>query len=135
MGVFANIQRVLDERLKTTPTSPFISWPNAETRPGNSQLTQFVRPTLLLANTELNTLDGADRIPGIYQIDIYGKLNRGVGQTYSLADEIKEYFSSNRRLQQDSTAVHILGVSMGQAIREEAWFKVIVEVNFVCYHN
>lgn len=135
MGVFANTQRLLDEKLKLTPSNPFVAWPNAEVRPGNAQLTQYIRPTMLLASTELNTLDGADTIPGIYQIDIYGKLNRGVGQVYSLADEIKEHFSVTRRLERDSTVVMIQAISMGQAVREEAWFKVFLEVNFIVYHN
>jgi len=135
MATFANIQRVLDERLKTMPGVPFISWPNAEVRPGNAALTQYVRPSLLLANTELYTLNDYERIPGIYQIDIYGQLNRGVQQVYSIADSLKDHFESNRALVQGSSLVFIQGINMGQAVREDKWFRVFVEVNFMCFNN
>ena len=135
MGVFANIQRLLDERLKLTPTSPFISWPNAEVRPGNAALTQYVRPTLILASTELYTLNDRERIPGIYQVDVYGQLNRGVAQIYTIADDIKEHFETTRVLELDDTLVLIQSISMGQPAREDSWFKVFVEINFICYNN
>lgn len=135
MSVFANIQRVLDSKLKTVPSSPFISWPNAETRPGNTTLTQYIKPTLLLASTELYTLNDYERIPGIYQVDIYGKLNRGVQQVYSIADEIKEHFEGSRLLVQDDTLVMIQGISMGPALREDSWYRVFVEINFICFNN
>lgn len=135
MGVFANIQRVLDERLKTVPSNPYISWPNAEVRPGNAALTQYVRPSLILASTELHTLKDHERIPGIYQIDIFGQLNRGVRQVYTIADEIKEHFETTRSLSQGDTTVLIQSISMGQAERQEAWYRVFVEVNFICYND
>lgn len=133
MAVFANIQRLLDTRLKSLPSSPFIAWPNAEVRPGNSALTEYVRPSLLLASTELHTVNDRQRIPGIYQVDIYGQLNRGVRSTYALADEIKEHFEDDRDLTQDSTLLLIQNISMGPAEREESWYKVVVEINFICY--
>lgn len=141
MSVFANIQRLLDTQLKTLPSSPFISWPNAETRPGNAALTQYVKPTLILGKSELNTLSGADRIPGIYQIDVYGQLNRGVRQVYMLADEIKEYFTTTRNLVQGETNVKILTVDLrpsedrGTNNKTDAWFKIIVDINFICFNN
>lgn len=135
MGVFANIHRVLDTQLKNVSSNPFVSWPNAEVRPGNSALSQYVRPTLLLSNTELYTLNNHERIPGIYQIDIYGQLNRGIGSVFTLADEIKEHFEATRELKQDSTTVMIQSVSMGPALKEEAWFRVFLEINFICYNE
>lgn len=135
MGVFANIQRVLDEKIKTAPSNTYISWPNTNVKPGNAQLTQYIRPTMLLAATDVYTLNDYERIPGIYQIDVFGQTNRGVGQVYNIADEIKTHFESSRTLIQDGTVVLIKGISMRQAEREDAWFKVIVEVNFICYNN
>lgn len=135
MGVFADIQRVLDEKLKSMAGVPFISWPNAEVRPGNSALAQYIRPSLLLADTELHTLNDYERIPGIYQIDIYGQLNRGVQQVYSIADDLKNHFESDRTLVIDDTIVLIQGISMGPALREDSWYRVFIEVNFICYNN
>ena len=135
MSVFANIHRVLDEQLKATPGSPYVTWPNAEVRPGNSSLSQFVQPTLLLASTELHTLKDHERVPGIYQVDIYGKLNRGVRQTLTLADEIKSHFEATRKLTQGDTTVFIQGINLGPAERQDAWWKVFVEINFICYND
>lgn len=135
MGAFANIQRLLDERLKNVPAVPFISWPNAETRPGNSALTQYVRPTLLLSDVDLYTLNSYEKIPGIYQVDIYGQLNRGVAQTYSTADAIKEYFNASRSLSYSNVVVLIQGISMRQAAREDSWYRVTLEINFICFND
>ena len=135
MSVFANIQRLLDERLKSMASVPFISWPNAETRPGNSALTQYVKPSLLLGNSDLYTLNSYERIPGVYQVDIYGQLNRGVQQVNSIADDIKEHFEANRRLEINGTVVMIQAISMGPALREDSWFRVYVEINFICFNE
>ena len=135
MSVFANIQRLLDERLKSVTSVPFISWPNAEVRPGNSALTQYVKPSLLLASTDLYTLNDYERIPGIYQVDIYGQLNRGIQQVYSTADDIKSHFEANRKLEINGTIVFIQSVSMGSAVREDSWFRVYIEINFICFNN
>jgi len=135
MSVFANTQRLLDERLKLTASSPFISWPNAEFRPGNAAIRQYIRPSLLLGKTDLYTLNDHERIPGIYQVDIYGELNRGVSRVYSLADEIKLQFESERRLQLNNTIVLIQNISMGPALREDNLFRVYVEINFICFNN
>lgn len=135
MSVYANIQRLLDQQLKLVPSNPYVSWPNAEIRPGNSALNQFVQPNLLLASTELHTLKDHERIPGIYQIDIYGKLNRGVRQILTLADETKEHYEATRKLTQGDTTVFIQNISLGPYERQEAWFKTFVEVNFICYND
>jgi hypothetical protein len=132
---FLKIQKLLDSRLKLSPSSPFIAWPNTDVKPGNASLTTYVRPTLLLANTELHTLNDYERIPGVYQIDIYGQLNKGIAQTYSLADEIKNHFYANRTLVQDDTIVLIQAVSLTSTNRDEAWWKAVLEVSFICYNN
>jgi hypothetical protein len=131
---FANIQRALDDKLKTAASNPYIVWPNAEVRPGNAALSSYVRPTLLLANTDLYTLNDYERIPGIYQVDIYGQLNRGVQAVYSLADEIKTLFEDSRRLTVSSTIVLIQGIGIGQASREDAWYRVSLNINFICFN-
>ncbi len=135
MSVFADIQRLLDTTLKNIPGIPFISWPNAETKPGNTALTQYVKPSLLLGKTDLYTLDSYERIPGIYQIDIYGQLNRGVQQVYSVAAMIKDAFEADRELGTSGTLVMIQGISMGPTVREDSWFRVFVEVNFICFNS
>jgi hypothetical protein len=135
MSVFANIQRLLDEKLKSMAGVPFISWPNAETKPGNAALVQYLKPTLLLGDTQMYTLNDYERIPGIYQIDIYGQLNRGVQQVHSIADEIKTHFEANRQLEINGTMVLIQNINMGPSLREDSWYRGYVEVNFICFNN
>lgn len=135
MSVFANIQRLLDERLKALAGGPFISWPNAEVKPGNAALTKYIKPTLLLGNTDLYTLNDYERIPGIYQIDIYGQLNRGVQEVHSIADDLKDHFDAMRKLEIGNTIVFIQNVNMGPSIREDSWYRVFIEVHFICFNN
>lgn len=133
MGVFANIQKVLDVRLKALPSNPYIAWPNTQFKPAN--YLYYVRPTLLMGRTELYTLNDHEQIPGIYQINIATQLNRGVQQAYSLADEIKSHFESDRELTEGNTIVLIQGISIGQAEAQDAWWRTFVEVSFLTYNS
>lgn len=133
MAVFANIQKVLDTRLKALPSNPSIAWPNVKFIPGNASY--YVRPTLIMSSTDVYTLDDYNRLPGIYQVDIFGQLNRGIQQVYSVADEIKSHFDTEKRLSEGSTVLHVNGIRLSQGERDEAWFKVFVEINFTAYGN
>lgn len=133
MGVLANIQKVLDVRLKSLPSNPYISWPNTKFTPVNQ--TSYIRPTLLLGRTDLYTLNDYERIPGIYQVDILGQLNRGVQTVYTIADEIKTHFESDRNLSEGNTLVKIQGISFGQAEVQDAWYRVFVEISFLTFNS
>jgi hypothetical protein len=135
MSVFANIQKLLDERLKMMAGVPYISWPNAETKPGNSALVRYIKPTLLMGDSQLYTLNDYEQIPGIYQIDIYVQLNRGVQEMHSIADGLKEHFEAVRKLETGSTIVYIQSINRGSSLREDSWYKGFIEINFMGFNN
>lgn len=129
---FANIQKALDIKLKALPSCPYISWPNTQFKPANNNL--YIRPTLLMSKTDLYTLNTYNRFPGIYQIDVFGQLNRGVQQVYSMADEIKSHFETDKTLIEDDTILLIQEISLGAGTREEAWYHIYVQINFLAFN-
>lgn len=131
MGVFSNIQRALDTHLNSLTDRPYVAWPNAKATPLNGS--SYIRPTLLPANSDLYTLNDVNMNPGIYQIDIYAPLEKGLNSALTLADAIKDHFESNRRLTAGGDTVFIQNISLGSAERQDAWYRVFLEINYVCY--
>lgn len=133
MAVYANIAKILDTRLKLLGSAPSIAWPNTKFVPGNLAL--YVRPTLMLGSTDIYTLNDRNRIPGIYQIDIFGQSNRGIQTVFAVADELKNHFDEVKEMSEGSTIVHIHGISLHEGQRDEAWYSVYVQVNFEAFGN
>lgn len=131
MGVFSNIQRALDTKLNTLANRPFIAWPNTKYAP--TENTAFIRPTLLPVSSDLYTLNNEHRNPGIYQIDVFVPLEKGLNSALSLIDDIAEHFSSDRRLSAGTDTVFIQNISISPAERQEAWLRIYIEINYVCY--
>ncbi len=131
MGVFSNIQRALDTRLNTLINRPYIAWPNTKFIPAEN--TSYIRPTLLPANSTLYTLNDNHRNSGIYQVDIFVPLEKGLNSALSLVDDVKEHFENTRDLVAGTDTVHIQQISLGQLERQEAWFRVYLEINYICY--
>ncbi len=133
MAIISNIQKILDTRLKSLPSNPYIAWPNTQFQPANS--TSYIRPTLLMATTDLYTLNNHERLPGLYQVDIFGQLNRGVQQVYSLADEIRDWFDADREYTEGTTTLYIQAISSGTTQEVQgAWYRVFVEINFLAFN-
>ncbi len=133
MGVFSNIQRALDTRLNTLANRPYVAWPNTKFVP--TENTSFIRPTLLPASSELLTLNDNHRNPGIYQIDIFVPLEKGMNSALTLADDIKEHFETERRLTAGVNTIFITAVSFGNIERQDAWLRAYLEVNYSCYSS
>lgn len=131
MGVFSNIQRSLDTHLNLLVNRPYVAWPNTKFTPvGDSS---YIRPTLLPANSSLATLNDNHRNPGIYQVDIFVPLEKGLNSALTLADDIKAHFETSRQLTAGTDTVFIQNVSLGQLERQDAWFRVYIEINYICY--
>ncbi len=130
MGVFSNIQTAMDTTLASTPSVPPIAWSNVEYTPTIG--TTFVRPTLMPAGSQMATLNGTLKNPGIYQVDIFTPVGKGEGAALIIADRIKMHFEANRRLVANSDTIFILQVSLGKGERENAWNHIFVEVNYYC---
>lgn len=131
MAVLGNIQAALDTRLNSLSNRPFIAWPNTKYVPAEN--VSYIRPTLLPAASQLYTITDNHRNSGIYQIDIFTALEKGMAPALTLADNIKVHFEANRTLTSGSDQVLIQAVSMGIPERQDAWFRVYLEVNYICY--
>ncbi len=130
MGVFSNIEIALNTRLATLSPLPVVAWPNMAFKPVENTL--FLRPTLLPVGSSLNQLNGQERHKGIYQVDIFVPLEKGVLVLNNLLDSVKSLFSSNRTLSA-TDIVYIQEVGIGRAQRQEAWFVGFVEIHYLCY--
>lgn len=130
MGVFNNIQIAMDTTLAAVSSVPPIAWSNVEYIP--IQGTTFVRPTLMPAGSQMATLNGTSRNPGIYQVDIFSPSGKGQGAALVVADAIKTKFESNRTITAGSNKIFILQVSLGKGERENAWDHIFVEVHYLC---
>lgn len=130
MGVFTNIEAALHTRLATLSGSPAVQWPNTKYQP--TENTTFLRPTVLPAATVLNTIAGAEEHKGIYQIDVFVPVEKGVSALNTLLDSIQDLFKSNKVLTA-TDVVWVQAVGRGRAQRQEAWYVGFVEVNYLCY--
>jgi hypothetical protein len=129
MGVFNNIQNALNTKLASIVGIPTVYYPNDNNEPTRG--TNFVRPTLLPASSELYTINNENYHSGIYQVDIFTKLNKGTSEALLIADSIREAF--NRQvLTSSGTRVFIQNINMSRAERDEAWWHVFLEINYIC---
>jgi hypothetical protein len=130
MGVFTNIEAALHTRLATLSGSPAVAWPNTHYQP--TENTTYIRPTILPANTILNTLAGMEEHKGIYQVDVYVPLEKGVSALNTLLDSIQSLFKSSKTLTA-TDIIFIQAVSRSPAVRDESWYVGFVEINYICY--
>ncbi len=130
MGVFSNIEIALNTRLATLSGLPAVAWPNIEFKPVENTL--FLRPTMLPVGSKLHQLNGLERHEGIYQVDIYAPLEKGVLVVNNLLDSIKSLFSSNKTLVATDT-IFIQEVGVGKTQRQESWYVGMVEIHYLCY--
>ncbi len=127
MGVLNDIQNALNTKLDSLSGLPTIYWQNTSKEP--IQGTNFIRATLLPAAGRLLTLNNENEHIGIYQVDIFTKINNGTSQALLLADIIREGFL-RQSLITNTTIVHIQNISMSQAQRDESWWHMFVEINY-----
>lgn len=130
MSVFRNIQAALDTTLSTVPSISDIAWESVEytTKFGMD----FVRPTLLPARSVLETLAGANKNTGIYQVDIFSYSGDGKGAGLTVADSIKTHFESNRRIVAGSNIIWIMQISLGKGVQEGSFYHIFLEINYYC---
>lgn len=127
-NIFYNIQKALDQRLNTVSGLPTVAWPNIKFRPVRG--TAHVRPTLLPATSTKETYAGTDRNPGIYQVDIYRPLDEGPKAALELADDIREHFD-DQILTESGQKVYIENISILPPTRQESWYVLSVEINYL----
>ncbi len=130
MGVFTNIETALHTRLATLSGSPAVAWPNTHYVP--TENTSFIRPTILPTNTNLECLSGSEIHKGIYQIDVFVPLEKGVSALNTLLDSIESLFKSNKTMTA-TDVVFVQSIARGRAQRQESWYVSFLEVNYLCY--
>jgi len=130
MGVFTNIEIALNTRLATLSSIPPVAWPNIAFVPVENAT--FLRPTLMPVSSQLNQLNGVELHKGIYQVDVFVPLEKGIATIDGLLDGIKSLFSSSKTLTATDT-IFIQEVGLGKAQRQESWFVGFVEIHYLCY--
>jgi hypothetical protein len=131
MGILTNIELALHTRLATLSGSPSIEWPNTHFNPTENTL--FLRPTILPSDTSLSTLAGVEEHKGIYQVDVFVPLEKGVSALHTLLDGIDSLFKGNKTLTAGGDTIFIQAVSRGRTERQESWYVGFVEVNYLSY--
>lgn len=131
MGVYTDIEAALNTKLNTLAGHPPIAWPNMRFEPTNNET--YLRPTLLPAQTELNTIAGQQLHKGIYQVDVCVPLKTGIASLTSWLDAIDSLFARGTTLTANSNSVLIQNVGMGRTERQDAWYVGYIEIYYLCY--
>lgn len=132
MSLINNIQNALNNYLSGIAGLPTIYYPNVSKEP--IQGTEFLRPTLLPANSELFTVNNENRHIGIYQIDIFTDLKKGTAPLWLIADAIRDGFKTIKSVSSGGDTVFIQEISISQAQRIESWWSCFVQINYLCFN-
>lgn len=131
MSLINNIQNALNTKLAAVSGIPTVYYPNTNREP--IQATNWVRPTLLPGNSQLDTLNEYDFHQGIYQVDIFTQLNKGTAPILLIADSIRDAFK-RQSLTSGGDIIHIQEISMSPARRDEGWWTCYVQINYICFN-
>jgi hypothetical protein len=131
MGVFTNIEAALNTKLSTLTSSPPVQWPNMDYSP--AQGTVYLRPTVMPATGDLATLQGQYLHKGLYQIDVFCPINKGIATLTGWLDAIQALFTATKQLTAGTDTVFIQHVSMGKSDRQEGWFVGFITIQYICY--
>jgi len=125
----SNIHNILNLQLSNIGGLPTIYYPNTQNEP--VQGTNWLRPTLLPASGELYTLNSGNYHHGIYQVDIFTPLKKGLAGINTIADTIRDGYKG-QSLSLNNTTVHIQNINISLINIEESWCHCFVEINYYC---
>lgn len=132
MGVFLDIESALETKLAGISGAPKIQWENdASYKPTIG--TPFWRPTNIPFKSDVASNSMLQKHQGIYHVDVFGVVNKGVGGIIGDLDKIYTAFNSVISLTSGSSRVDIQNVSRGKIVNEDAWCHGFIEINYVCY--
>lgn len=131
MGVYTNITAALNTRLSSLASHPPIAWPNTKYIPIIG--TTYLRPTLLPAETVLSSLARGQTHRGIYQVDVFVPVEKGINTLTTWLDAIEGHFAAQDILVSSSTKVYILQTGISEMQREDAWFSGHIFINYLVY--
>ncbi len=132
MSLINNIQNAFNTHLSGVSGIPTVYYPNVDKVP--VQGANYIRPSLIPANSDLFTIGNENRHQGIYQIDIFTELKKGTAPLLLIADSIRDSFNSIKSITSESDTIHIQEISIGPAQRVESWWSCYVQINYICFN-
>ncbi len=132
MGVNTDIEAALNTRLNSLASHPPIAWPNTQYKPIIG--TAYLRPTILPSESIEETLNGGQVDQGIYQIDIFVPLEKGISAITTWMDSIRAHFINGSILTSGGTKVYIIKTNRSLFQREESWFSGYISIYYQSYN-
>ena len=132
MGVFKNMEIALGSKLDTISGKPAIHWENGQVYIPVVG-TRFWRPTNLPAGSQLMTASAVQKHIGIYQVDVFVPVEKGLSVLMADLDSIYSAYNTVLSLAGGSHNVDILGVGRGRVTREDAWLRGFISIEYMCY--
>lgn len=132
MGVYTDIESALNARLDSLSSHPPIAWPNTKYKPIEG--TTYLRPTLLPAESDADTLNGGQVDKGIYQIDIFVPTEKGISVITAWMDAIKDHFPNGTILTSNTTKIYVNKIGRSLFQREENWFSGYISIYYESYN-
>lgn len=133
MSKFKNIRTGLDYTLSQMSGGTPISWYNLNYIPVLG--TMYLRPTQMPGKSvHLEITDGTQNNPGIYQIDVFGALNKGVGPVLDKIDQLSDYFKAFGNITSGNNIIYIQSISTTpMTVLDNTWIKSGIQINYTCY--
>ena len=131
MGTLLNIEVALQSKLATLSPAVSTAWPNTSFKPVEN--TAWIRPTYLASRSPSATLSRAQYHEGIYQIDIFVPLEKGIAALMTIVDNIYTLYRGVNSLTAGGSIITLNSINRGPTQKEEAWYHGIVEINFKCF--
>jgi len=127
---FNDIEAALMTQLSTLSGAPDIAYPNINYEPTTGSA--YLRANMIPVETLQASLgtSGKDETNGILQIDVVQPAGEGRS---TLPDSIADHFKRGTVMSYNGVNVRVRSVSIGSAIREEAWYFVPVSIDFQSY--
>jgi hypothetical protein len=135
MSAFKDLSIALNQKLQaySTANSRSVAWENVEFNPTTS--TMYLRPTVLPAASVQAGLGstGQELHQGIFQIDVFAKIDESKSIALAEADAIADYFARGTTLTYNGVNVRLGTASNGSGIRDSGWFIVPVFINYLSF--
>jgi len=128
MGFFTDLQVALDTRLDVLALSETVVYENTGIEPTPN--TAFVRTNLVTSPSVVDRVSGEQENPGVYIIDVFVELEKGLGAYNTLIDSIYDHFKAQDVLTEGTTEVWIQEVSRTLPVRDEQLFHGSVDISF-----
>lgn len=142
MSRFSDIMYAFDGKLSTLSSGSFdtsldVAWPNVPFNPSssgrNNKDDPWIRPTLLVGDSNRRDLNGVQKEVGIYQVDVFVEREKGPAVLLTLLDAIYDHFN-DIDLTVNNTTIYIAGIGRTPIRQEEAWLSGSLEIQYHAYY-